>query len=277
MGPVVSYFFPGRAVVTPMPTPTPVNKKQFACCMCGDRTRLSTLLGCGARVCNTCVYRNGPCYSCGAAVIGINYHLERPELECDLCSSPTCWQTPLGSPRCQICQKEIADALSGADSDDGVMMCEAAAANDDTETVSPLFDAAMSMRPVSSLAPSLYISSSSSSSSSPSPSSVVATASATGAIAKGGPVDLTKLTTKEDIALPKEPGPNCTATEKALYDFVCRDECVACTANKARVILLPCKHVPYCISCTVKVTSQATPFTCPICRTAVKDIDLLYL
>ncbi|CAF1083640.1 unnamed protein product [Adineta steineri] len=50
------------------------------------------------------------------------------------------------------------------------------------------------------------------------------------------------------------------------------NSCIVCWNDKKTVVLLPCKHLCVCVSCSKKLWNNTQRRTCPICR---NDIDNL--
>jgi hypothetical protein len=53
--------------------------------------------------------------------------------------------------------------------------------------------------------------------------------------------------------------------------------CIVCWNDKKTVVLLPCKHLCVCVSCSKKLWDNTQKATCPICRTEVNNLLEVYV
>jgi len=48
--------------------------------------------------------------------------------------------------------------------------------------------------------------------------------------------------------------------------------CVICWDDRKTVVLLPCRHLCVCVSCSKKLWNNTQKETCPICRNDVENL-----
>jgi len=54
-------------------------------------------------------------------------------------------------------------------------------------------------------------------------------------------------------------------------------QCIVCYSRKKNTICDPCMHMAYCVTCAISSQTINNILSCPVCRTAVKEIKKVYL
>lgn len=73
----------------------------------------------------------------------------------------------------------------------------------------------------------------------------------------------------QDVKLP----PKSHVDEAALGDS---DACVVCLINKKCCASMPCKHLCLCVTCSHELAKDASRVVCPVCRTPIEEIMLMF-